>query len=162
MHSIKMIQKIPAPVGEVWELFSQSANLLQLTPARMAIKIISAPDDRPIYPGQIIEYTIKPLWGVPVRWITEIREVEAEKFFMDKQLKGPYRLWEHQHFFKEIEGGVEMTDLVHYAIPFGLLGKMTNSILVKKKLQQIFEYRFQKVETIFGKWDGQQPVIVFS
>jgi ligand-binding SRPBCC domain-containing protein len=161
-HSLKMVQKIPAPVGDVWKLFSQSANLVQLTPAGMDIRIVSAIDDRPIYPGQIIEYKLKPLWGMTIRWITEIGVVEQERFFMDIQRKGPYRLWEHKHYFQPIQGGVEMTDIVNYQIPMGILGRMANSVLVKQKLRQVFEHRFRQVEKLLGKWDGQQASIHLS
>ena len=81
---------------------------------------------------------------------------------MDIQRKGPYRLWEHKHYFQPIDGGVEMTDIVSYQVPMGVLGRMVNGILVKRKLKQIFEYRFQQVEKLLGKWEGQQALIELS
>jgi len=75
------------------------------------------------------------------------------------QRKGPYSLWHHQHHFKEIEGGVEMIDIVHYKNPFGFMGKAANLLFIKRQLKKIFEYRFQKVEDLFGKWHEQEPII---
>jgi ligand-binding SRPBCC domain-containing protein len=91
--------------------------------------------------------------------MTEITEVEEQKFFIDKQRKGPYAIWHHEHYFKETEGGVEMIDIVHYKNPLGFIGEIANSLFVKRQLKRIFEYRFQKVEEIFGKWEGQECVM---
>ncbi len=161
-HSLKMVQKIPAGLDEVWELFSNPGNLLKLTPAYLGLRITSAGDHAIIFPGQIIEYTVRPLWRIPFHWITEIREVDHRKFFMDVQRKGPYRVWEHSHYFKEIGGGVEMTDMIRYQNPLGVLGRMANKVLVQKRLRQIFEYRYRQVEDLFGKWESQQAIIHFS
>jgi ligand-binding SRPBCC domain-containing protein len=105
-----------------------------------------------MYPGQIIEYKVKPLLGIPVYWMTEITHVEKERYFVDEQRFGPYSLWHHQHHFKAIPGGVEMTDIVHYKIPFGFLGDIAQWLFVKKNLQQIFTYRELAVEQRFGQF----------
>jgi ligand-binding SRPBCC domain-containing protein len=89
-----------------------------------------------------------------VYWMTEITHVEDKTFFIDEQRFGPYSLWHHQHHFKEINGGVEMTDIVHYKIPFWFLGDIANQLFVKRELKKIFEYRFSSVEQLFGKWKG--------
>jgi ligand-binding SRPBCC domain-containing protein len=105
-----------------------------------------------MYAGQIIEYTVKPVLGIPVYWMTEITHVEEGRFFVDEQRFGPYRFWHHQHHFHEIPGGVEMTDIVHYKNPLWLLGDLANGLFVKKRLEQIFDFRFKKVEELFGAW----------
>lgn len=104
-----------------------------------------------MYPGQVIEYTVKPLLGIPIYWMTEITHVVDKKYFVDEQRFGPYNLWHHQHHFKETAAGVEMTDIVHYKVPFGFLGDIANSILVEKKLKEIFDFRFMVVEKRFKK-----------
>lgn len=104
-----------------------------------------------MYPGQIIEYKVSPVLGIPIYWMTEITHVEAHQFFVDEQRFGPYRLWHHQHHFKEVEGGVEMVDIVHYKIPFGWLGDLANFLFVRKKLKTIFNYRYQAIEALFKK-----------
>ena len=109
-----------------------------------------------VYAGQVMTYTVKPLFGIPLQWMTEITHVERLKLFVDEQRKGPYQLWHHQHHFKPIEGGVEMTDLVHYRLPLGLLGNAMNSITVKNKLREIFTYRYFKVNEIFGDWKDSE------
>ena len=102
-----------------------------------------------VYAGQIIEYKVHPILGIPLYWMTEITQVEHHKYFVDNQVFGPYSLWHHQHHFKEVEGGVEMTDIVHYKLPFWFLGDIANSLFVKAQLKEIFDYRFKKVEEIF-------------
>ncbi len=105
-----------------------------------------------MYPGQIIEYKVKPLLGIPVYWMTEITHVEKERYFVDEQRFGPYSLWHHQHHFRAIPGGVEMTDIIHYKVPFGFLGDIAQWLVVKKNLQKIFTYREQSVVQRFGQF----------
>ena len=103
-----------------------------------------------MYAGQIISYIVKPLAGIPMRWVTEITHVRDHEFFVDEQRFGPYKFWHHQHHFREIPGGVLMTDIIHYAIPFGPLGSLANQLLVKKELEKIFSFRKKSLETLFG------------
>lgn len=152
MYSIKTVQRIPVSLETAWDFFSNPANLQAITPSDLGFKIISKYHGDKMYPGQIIEYKVSPLLGIPLYWMTEITHVEPGKYFVDEQRFGPYALWHHQHHFKTIEGGVEMTDIVNYRNPLGILGRMANGILVKKQLKKIFDFRFAKVEELFGKW----------
>ena len=106
------------------------------------------------YAGQIITYTVKPLLRIPLHWMTEITKVLPGELFVDEQRKGSYRLWHHEHHFRPIEGGVEMTDLVQYRVPFGWLGEFVNKLVVKRKLRQIFTYRYQRITERFGSFPG--------
>jgi ligand-binding SRPBCC domain-containing protein len=154
VYSLKRLQQIPAPLPEVWNFFSSAANLQAITPPDMNFRIISkltAEDG--IYAGQLIEYKISPIMGIPLYWMTEITYVKEQVYFVDEQRFGPYRMWHHQHHFKEITGGVEMTDIVHYKNPFWVIGDIANSLFVKNKLEKIFEYRRRKIEELFGKWE---------
>ena len=155
MHTVITVQKIPATLEQTWNFFSSPANLGKITPANMAFNTISKFDRQEIFAGQIIEYKISPVLKIPLYWMTEIMEVEPQKFFADEQRKGPYAFWRHEHHFKPIEGGIEMTDIVYYRNPLGFIGKIANGLFVKRELKRIFEYRFQKIEEIFGKWEGQ-------
>ena len=117
-----------------------------ITPAFLGFKILSHSQGKAMYPGQIIEYTVKPVLGIPLYWMTEITHVDPLKYFVDEQRFGPYSLWHHQHHFKEVEGGVEMTDIVHYKLPFWFLGDLANSLFVQRRLKEMFDYRYNKVE----------------
>jgi ligand-binding SRPBCC domain-containing protein len=151
-HSIKTVQKIPISLEMAWDFFSNPANLQAITPENMGFKVISKHHGDTMYVGQIIEYTVKPVLGVPFYWMTEITHVKDSSYFIDEQRFGPYSLWHHQHHFKAIEGGVEMTDIVHYKNPMWLFGRIANTLFVQKKLKGIFDYRFKKVEELFGVW----------
>ncbi|MBI1343260.1 MAG: hypothetical protein GC171_10030 [Terrimonas sp.] len=153
VYALQTRQQIPVPLDEAWDFFSNPANLQTITPAKMGFRVISKYHGDTMYPGQIIEYTVKPLMGIPLYWMTEITHVRDQRFFVDEQRFGPYSLWHHQHHFKAIEGGVEMTDIVHYKIPLWWLGDLANSLFVKKQLKDIFDYRYKKVEELFGKWE---------
>lgn len=149
VYSLKTVQHIPADLKTTWAFFSNPANLQQITPAAMRFEIKSKHHGPVMYPGQIIEYKVRPVLGIPMYWMTEITHVEEGRFFVDEQRFGPYSLWHHQHHFKEVDGGVEMTDIVHYKIPLGFLGDIAHALFVKKQLDQIFDYRFKAVETLF-------------
>lgn len=151
VHTFKTIQNIPASISEVWEFFSTPSNLQIITPPKLGFKIISEPEAG-IYAGQIIEYTVKPLLGIHVYWMTEITHVEMNRYFVDEQRYGPYSMWHHKHYFKEIDGGTEMTDVVHYKVPLSFIGAIVNKLIVKKKLKEIFDFRHLAVQQMFGVW----------
>ena len=151
-HSFRTVQRIPVSLEQAWDFFSSPANLQVITPANMGFQVVSKFHGPVMYAGQIIEYTVKPVLGIPMYWMTEITQVVPGQYFIDEQRYGPYNLWHHQHHFKAIPGGVEMTDIVHYKIPLGFLGRIANTLFVKNKLQQIFNFRFKKVDELFGQW----------
>jgi ligand-binding SRPBCC domain-containing protein len=150
VYSFKAIQKIPISIEEAWHFFSSPANLSAITPAKMKFNIISKLHGETMYPGQLIEYKVSPLLGIPLYWMTEITHVKDHAYFIDEQRFGPYSLWHHQHHFKIIEGGVEMTDIIHYKVPLGWLGILANKLFVAKQLTDIFEFRKKAVELRFG------------
>jgi ligand-binding SRPBCC domain-containing protein len=161
-HTLKTIQKLPISIDEAWGFFSSPSNLAKITPENMGFNVISEHHGNTMYAGQIIEYTVKPVLGIPLYWMTEITQVVDKKYFIDEQRFGPYTLWHHQHHFKVIEGGVEMTDIVHYKNPLGFVGRIANSLFVKKQLQQIFDFRFKKANEVFGEWKGQEINVVLT
>ncbi len=154
VHSFKAVQHIPLSLQEAWAFFSSPANLQKITPPDVHFTVTSSLHGDRIYPGQIIEYKIRPFWMIEWYWMTEITHVEPGSYFADEQRYGPYSLWHHQHHFKEVPGGVEMTDIVHYKIPGRWLGELVAGSLVEKKLQQVFAFRFKTIEEQFGKWKG--------
>jgi ligand-binding SRPBCC domain-containing protein len=156
IYSLKSIQKLPVSLEEAWNFFSDAGNLLTITPPFLNLKITNKQPKKEMYPGQIITYKVKPLLGIPVFWMTEITHVERYKLFVDEQRKGPYTLWHHQHHFSPITGGVEMTDIVHYSIPFGPFGRLAHLLTVKDQLKKIFTYRYFKVNELFGDWPGEE------
>ena len=156
VYSLHSQQKVPATLEKVWAFFSDAKNLKAVTPPHLNLKVTNEVYGQGVYAGQVMTYTVKPLLGIPLAWMTEITHVAEGKYFVDEQRKGPYKLWHHQHHFKAIEGGVEMTDLVHYRLPLGPLGSMANSLLVKKELEKIFTYRYKKIIELFGKWEGEE------
>ncbi len=151
VYSIKTIQQIPVSLDTAWDFFSSPANLQTITPNGLGFKIISRYHGSTMYAGQIIEYKVSPVLGIPLYWMTEITHVEDEKYFVDEQRFGPYRLWHHQHHFKAVPGGVEMTDIVHYKLPLWFLGDIAHALFVKKQLAHIFDYRYKKVAELFGE-----------
>lgn len=161
VYSLKTIQKIPVSIDEAWEFFSNPANLKDITPTTLGFHITSRHHGKKMYAGQIIEYKVRPLLRIPVYWMTEITHVVDKQYFIDEQRFGPYTLWHHQHHFKTIERGIEMTDIVHYKIPFWFIGDFANRLIVRNKLKKIFEYRFKIVEEHFGTWQGQVDEVKF-
>jgi ligand-binding SRPBCC domain-containing protein len=150
VYSFKTIQQLPISLDVAWYFFSSPANLKKITPADMGFNVVSKYHGDKMYPGQIIEYKVSPVLGIPLYWMTEITHVQDKKYFVDEQRFGPYSMWHHQHHFKVVDGGVEMTDIVHYKLPLWFLGDIANTLFVKKQLQHIFEYRYKIVEQQFA------------
>lgn len=145
-------QKIKASLDEVWNFISSPRNLKEITPKYMGFDIITPDIPDKMYQGMIIGYKVSPLLGIKTTWLTEITHVVDKKYFVDEQRIGPYKLWHHQHILEEIsDGSVLMKDIVTYQPPFGFLGAIANSILIRKKLNEIFAFRNQAVDKRFGK-----------
>ena len=151
IYTLHKTQKLPISVDEAWEFLSDPKNLKIITPAKMSFDIISGAD-RPIYAGQILKYKVTPMMGIRTKWVSEIKSIVPKKYFVDEQLYGPYSLWHHKHFIREIEGGVEMEDIIDYKIPLGILGQMIHPLLVKPRLEEIFNYRQKKLVELFGEY----------
>ena len=140
---------IPSDMETVWEFFSNPKNLNAITPPELKFEILSDLEGKKMYSGMIIRYNIKPMLNIPMSWTTEITHCADHHFFVDEQRFGPYAFWHHQHIFKSVPEGVEMTDIVHYAVGWGILGKIASWIYVDRQLQHIFEYRNREIKKIF-------------
>ncbi len=151
IYTLHTRQKLPISLEKAWNFLADPKNLKTITPDYMGFNIVSGAD-RPMFAGQIIQYIVTPLLGIKTKWVTEITHVKDKEFFVDEQRYGPYAMWHHKHFLKEIEGGVEMEDIVDYKLPMGFMGRIAHPFLVEPKLREIFEYRTQKLEELFGKF----------
>lgn len=149
IYKLKREQEIPVTIDHAWDFFSNPRNLLLITPPRLGFVIKSDLPEK-IYPGMIAMYTVTPFMTIPVNWVTEITHVARPNLFVDEQRFGPYRMWHHEHMFRETPGGVEVTDLIHYALPLGPLGRIAHELFVKRQLNEIFEFRKQYLEKKFG------------
>ncbi len=144
---------MPRPLREVFAFFSDAQNLEALTPPWMRFHILT-PQPIEMFPGTLIDYRLR--WhGIPLRWQTQIARWEPPDHFEDVQLKGPYRLWHHTHRFEAFAGGTRIHDLVRYALPFGILGRMVHALSVRRNVEEIFAYRQAKIREMFG--GGEQP-----
>lgn len=152
LHKLERIQIINSDIKTVWKFFSRPENLNDITPPDMNFEILTQNLPEEIYPGLIIEYKVSPFKGFKSHWVTEIKHVIPEKLFVDEQLFGPYKFWHHLHLFEEIEPNrIRMTDRVYYGLPFGIIGEISHLILIRKRLNEIFDYRYQTIEKLFNK-----------
>ena len=151
IYELSSVQKLPISLEEAWSFLSSPANLKEITPDYMGFDIVSG-DDGQMYPGQIIQYIVKPLLGIKTRWVTEITHVVDKSYFVDEQRFGPYDLWHHKHFLEAIEGGVEMRDTIHYKLPFSPIANLFHNMMVKPKLNEIFTYREAKLAELYGEF----------
>jgi len=149
IYTLHKKQNLPISVEKAWEFLSSPANLKTITPDYMGFHILSGAT-KSMFPGQIIQYIVTPILGIKTKWVTEITHVKDKEYFVDEQRFGPYALWHHKHFINEIEGGIEMEDIIDYKLPMGILGQMVHPFIVKPKLEEIFRYRTEKLEELFG------------
>ncbi|WP_167613157.1 SRPBCC family protein [Maribellus sediminis] len=152
-YQVIRTQKIPADLDMVWDFISAPENLKKITPASMGFEITSGGNNQEMYEGMIISYRVRPILNINTTWVTEITHIKPQTYFIDEQRVGPYKMWHHEHQLEKIEGGVLMTDIVSYQPPFGWIGNLANTLIIRKKLQAIFDYRTLALEEIFGKWE---------
>lgn len=148
IHRLETEQILPIDLGEAWEFFSTPKNLDTITPEDMSFEIKSGAEKQ-AYAGQLITYKIKPIFNISMNWVTEITHCVEGEYFIDEQRFGPYRFWHHQHHFQHVENGVLMKDILHYALPFGILGEVMGSIMIHQKIENIFDFRKRKLEETF-------------
>lgn len=151
VYFLKTVQWLPVDMATAWDFFSRPDNLRQITPPDMGFVVCSRHHEERTYAGQIIEYRLRLLKWIRLYWMTEITHVKDMEYFVDEQRFGPYAMWHHQHHFKAVNGGVEMTDILHYKIPWGIFGTLAHMLYVKKQVRHIFDYRFRQVESLFAK-----------
>lgn len=151
MYQFKTEQWLPVTLDKAWSFFSSPQNLARITPPELDFRILPPVTNQEIFEGMKIDYILKPLWGIPVHWQTEICKVEKNKLFIDIQKKGPYKSWEHIHHFSERDGGVFMRDELNYELPLSLIGNFAHWLFVKNKIKRIFQYRENTITSIFSE-----------
>jgi ligand-binding SRPBCC domain-containing protein len=150
IHVLRKTQVIKSTLAAAWDFFSDPRNLAKITPKELDFVVLTDLPDR-VYPGMMIEYRVRPVFGIPAKWLTEITNVEDGRFFVDEQRIGPYKIWHHEHHFRDIGGGqVELTDIVTYVVPFGILGEIVHPFLVEPQLRKIFDFREKAVAALFA------------
>ena len=150
IYQLKREQILQSNIDDVWDFISSPKNLSRITPNYMNFNITSKDLPEEMYPGMLISYTVSPILGISISWLTEITQVQKKHFFIDEQRDGPYSMWHHQHFIEKHKDGVLMKDIVTYKLPLGFLGQFAHWLFIKKKLNNIFDYRFNQMEQIFN------------
>lgn len=150
VHVYESEQFLNTDSETAWKFFSSASNLSKITPPEMNFRILTTLDGKEIYEGMLINYLVSPLFNISLKWQTIISKVSKPSLFVDNQVRGPYALWEHTHIFVEQEGGILMKDIVRYQLPFGFLGNLIHTLLVKKKIEHIFTYRRNTLEKLFN------------
>lgn len=150
MNKLKQEQFLPLTIDQAWDFFATPINLNKITPDDMVFVFTSGVPEK-MYRGLIITYKIKPFLNIPMNWVTEITHIEDKVYFVDEQRKGPYNIWHHEHHFRSVDGGVIMTDILHYDIGKSIFGWLAGKLFVHKKVKQIFEFRNKMLAEMFQK-----------
>ena len=150
IYELKREQVLKSDLDTIWDFVSSPKNLPRITPTYMNFNITSKELPKKMYPGMLISYTVTPVLGIQISWLTEITQVTDKRYFVDEQRYGPYAMWHHQHFIEPHKDGVLMKDIVTYKLPLGILGRLAHWLFVKRQLSSIFNYRFLKMEEVFN------------
>lgn len=140
---------LPITLEDAWNFFSNPKNLQEITPKNLDFKITNL-DSETAYSGQIITYSIRLNKLIRMNWVTEITHLKEKSYFVDEQRYGPYKMWHHFHKFEAVNGGVMMTDIVHFKLPFPILSSIAYRIYVRKNLEQIFTFRTSKLNELLN------------
>ena len=149
IYELKKKVTIPAPIEDVFSFFSDAGNLNLITPPWLYFKILT-PLPIVMEKNALIDYAIK-LLGLQFVWKTEIAVWQPPDKFIDRQIKGPYRVWEHTHMFMEKGEGTQMEDVVRYAVPGFVLSPLIHFLFVRPRLEKIFAFREQRLLALFSK-----------
>jgi ligand-binding SRPBCC domain-containing protein len=148
LYTLKQVNKLPVGIETAWSFFADPANLPRVNPPHLDLKIDTDIEGE-VQPGQLIKIKLKPILGIGVSWVSKITHVERYKLFVDEQVTGPFGFWQHQHHFKEVDGGTEVTDLIYYKMPYRNLGELA-APFVRKQLHKSFAYRQKKISQCLG------------
>ena len=148
-YRLQRCQHLPVSAAHAWRFFSSPLNLSAITPAWLNLVPVGKVPDR-MFPGMVIRYRVTPLFGIPVTWISEITHVDPPHSFVDEQRLGPYRYWHHRHRFRAVNGGVEIIDTISYGLKYGTLGMLLHRLFVRRRLEEIFDFRQQALEQLFA------------
>lgn len=154
VNHFEVTQELPITIEKAWKFFSTPYNLAKITPPEMGFEVTSK-EQETTYAGMIITYIVRPIFGIPTTWVTEITHVNAPNYFVDEQRFGPYNMWHHQHHFTETPNGVLMTDILDYVLPFGILGQLVHKLFVRKKIESIFNHRRKVLDDIFANQNSK-------
>lgn len=145
VFTLRSSQWLPRPLDEVFLFFADARNLERITPSWLRFSVLTpAPIEMRV--GALIDYRLR-VRGIPLRWQSEITAWEPPGRFVDEQRRGPYRMWVHEHSFLEQNGGTEVGDCVHYAVPGGWL---IERLLVGPDVRRIFAHRRRVLAELLG------------
>jgi ligand-binding SRPBCC domain-containing protein len=147
-HTLRRTTVLRGSLEEVFAFFENPRNLETITPPWLGFRIVSTTDDT-VREGTRIRYRLR-VHGIPMSWESRITEYVANSHFADEQIAGPYARWYHRHVFRQVAGGVEMTDEVDYRLPFGALGRLVHWLVVRHELKRIFDYRAEVIARQFS------------
>ena len=150
VHRLYREQQLNCDIETAWKFFSSANNLAVITPKDMNFTVLTKLENDEIYKGMLIDYTVSPILKIPMKWQTQITQVDFQRSFTDFQQKGPYKLWNHYHEFIPNENGVLIKDTVSYELPMGFLGEIAHKLFVKSKLKSIFDFRHEVLEVMFN------------
>lgn len=150
VHRLYREQQLNCDIETAWKFFSSANNLAVITPKDMNFTVLTKLENDEIHKGMLIDYTVSPVLKIPMKWQTQITQVDFQKSFTDFQQKGPYKLWNHFHEFVPNENGVLIKDTVSYELPMGFLGEIAHQLFVKSKLKSIFDFRHEVLEVMFN------------
>jgi len=148
LFQLKQKITLNTTMKEAWDFFSNPRNVKVVTPPKLNMTITSELPDT-MYEGMIISYKVHPILNIPLTWVTEITKIIPNKLFIDEQRHGPYKMWHHEHFFREVDNGIEVEDLVSYIMPFGPLGILVQKLHVQMELESVFDYRTKVLKEKF-------------
>jgi hypothetical protein len=148
IHRLKREQYVDRPLADVFDFFAEAHNLERITPPWLSFTVLT-PGPIQMRVGALIDYRLR-VHGLPLRWTSRIEDWQPGRSFVDRQLRGPYRLWHHRHTFAAAGEGTVVRDEVDYAMPFGTLGDLVHRLFVRRDLERIFRYRHEAVPRVLG------------
>lgn len=80
-------------------------------------------------------------FGIWWQMTTVISAYERPRYFVDEQVKGPFKRYHHVHYFDDDDTGTCMRDVVEFAAPFGLLGLAAERLMLRRHMTALIDLR---------------------
>lgn len=151
-------QQLNMTLEEAWDFFSSPYHLNDITPVFFQVEITSRVPQK-IYAGLMISYRMKAVFGIPMAWLSEVSHCDEPKRFVYQQRIGPFKFWSHEVCLTETPSGIQLEDIMFYAMPLGWLGELLNRWLIADRLEKIFDTRRDCLDR---KWKAMSVRVGFD
>jgi ligand-binding SRPBCC domain-containing protein len=156
MPTIYLETIIKADIKICFDL-SRSIDLHQISTAKTKERAIDGVTAGLVNTGDFVTWEAIH-FGIKQQLSSKISQVEPYIHFRDEQLKGAFKYFIHDHYFKEENGVVTMIDNFEFSSPYGIIGKIFDKLVLTNYMKSFLIERNQVIKE-FAETDKWKKVL---